>query len=171
MHNSDGLLTYSKPAGYQIRPYTPSTPREIIHLPYTWCSALEFVQYPLPPAVQLVYCVIPHPKTGPWATIRMRIHMPYEAAPNRAVNSALQHLEARLAPTAFIVWAREKLSQCFPEYQNQKQWRLYLKNLIAEWPPDTHEGREHISQTLRLGNFKESAFPRSNETKNPSNHA
>ena len=61
---------------------------------------------------------------------------------------------------SWMMWARKRIKEKYSSLSEVESFNQVLRNLSAEWMPRTSpEGRRHIEQVLKLGNFTSSAYP------------
>ena len=61
---------------------------------------------------------------------------------------------------SWMMWARKRIKEKYSSLSEVESFNQVLRNLSTEWMPRTSpEGRRHIEQVLKLGNFTSSAYP------------
>lgn len=61
---------------------------------------------------------------------------------------------------SWVMWARKRIKEKYSSLSEVESFSRVLRNLVCEWMPKTSsEGRRHIEQVLKLGDFASSAYP------------
>jgi len=99
--------------------------------------------------------------------VRIPSNLPYKNASFLALHKAYK----LGIGYSWVMWARKRIKEKYSSLGDQESFSKVLRNLTSEWMPKTSsEGRRHIEQVLKLGDFTSFAYPIFPNNQQPTNN-
>ena len=142
-------------------PYTCIRPIHTQITPSNWSIKVEL--FPSLPEAKtrkaFVYIHI-HGSSAVWTEAVVVVNVPADL-PHRNASFLALHKAYKLGiGYSWVMWARKRIKEKYSSLSEEESFSRVLRNLVYEWMPRTSpEGRRHIEQVLKLGNFTSSAYP------------
>jgi hypothetical protein len=142
-------------------PYTRNLPIHTQITPSNWSIKVEL--FPSLPEAKtrkaFVYVNI-HGSSAVWTEAVVVVNVPANL-PHRNASFLALHKAYKLGVGySWVMWARKRIKEKYSSLSKVESFSRVLRNLASEWMPRiSSEGRRHIEQVLKLGDFTSSAYP------------